>query len=491
VFEAAEIGSRIDKQEYEAEVPKLRVELVNAQVDLRSAPFPVLIVLVGDDRLGVSQVVEHLCEWMDARYLATRVFGAPTDEELHHPRFWRYWKALPARGELAIYTGPWVLGTIGERLTDAIDDAELDRRLSHMQRFEQALVDEGVLVLKFWVHVSKDDFKKRVKKARKNNGDSPLDALDRAIYENHDEVMHLSQHVLRKTDVGQAPWQIIEGSDARHRDLTIARSIHAALSARLAVADQPLPEKPPLPRPAPPKVLDTIDLGSSLGREEAKAERVALQQRLRQLSLLAREQGVPSVLVFEGVDAAGKGGVIRRIAHAMDVQDYRIVPIAAPTDEELHHHYLWRFWRRLPRAGKMVVFDRSWYGRLLVERVEGFASDAAVQRSYAEINDLEEQLVEEGSLLLKFWLHIDQDEQARRFEAREHTPYKRFKITEEDYRNREKWGEYELAINEMLARTGTEIAPWNLIPANDKRFARVEVLRTLCDGLERLVDEER
>jgi polyphosphate:AMP phosphotransferase len=492
VFEAAEIGSRIEKQEYEQELPGLRMALVNAQYDLRDADFPVLIVLVGDDRQGANELVNRLNEWMDARYVATRVFGAPTDEELRHPRFWRYWRALPGRGELAIYTGAWVLGTVGERLTDAIDDAEFDRRLSHMMRFEQSLIDEGALVLKFWIHLPRAELKKRVKKARKKKRETRLDALDVAIYERYEELMRMCERLMRKTDVGQAAWQIVESSDDRHRDLTVARAILGALSARLergraAVA----PEPPAPPRAEPPNLLGTADLGATLLRPEYRRERDVLQDRLRRLSARAREQDVGSVLVLEGKDAGGKGGVIRRLTQAMDVQDYRIVPIGAPSDEELRHHYLWRFWRQLPRAGRMVIFDRSWYGRVLVERVEGLASESALRRAYAEINDFEEQLVEEGVLLLKFWLQIDDDEQARRFEARESTPYKKYKITEEDYRNRARWPDYECAVNEMMARTSTELAPWRLVPANDKRFARVEVLRAVCDGLGRLTGEER
>ncbi|MDJ0790127.1 MAG: polyphosphate:AMP phosphotransferase [Myxococcota bacterium] len=481
MFQAAELGSRIEKAEYEGEVPTLRVDLVNLQYDLQQASFPVLIVLVGDDQQGVSQAVARLCEWMDARYVATRVFGMPTDEELRHPRFWRYWKALPGNGELALYTGAWVLGTIAERLTGAIDDAELDRRLNHMQRFEQALVDGGALVLKFWVHLPQSQRKKRVKRARKN-GNGRLDDLDQAIFERNDEVMTLAEHVIRKTDVGHAPWQIIESSDARHRDLTIARSVRAALAARLEPGATP-PEPSPVPHAEAPKVLDSIDLTASVPRDEARRRRAELQERLSELAARAREKDVSSVLVFEGVDAAGKGGVIRRIAHALDVQDYRIVPISAPTEEERNHHYLWRFWRRIPRSGRMVIFDRSWYGRVLVERVEGLASEAAVQRAYAEINDMEEQLVEEGVRVIKFWMHIDAEEQARRFAAREETPYKKYKITAEDYRNRERWPDYELAVNEMLTRTSTQLAPWHLIPANDKRFARVEVLQRVCSAL--------
>jgi polyphosphate:AMP phosphotransferase len=490
VFEGAEIGAHLDKREYEKAIPELRVDLVNAQYDLREANFPVLVVIVGDDRRSVSEAVNRLNEWMDARYVSTQVFGALTDEEQRHPRFWRYWRALPARGELAIYTGVWVLATIGERLTDAIDDKEFDRRLSHMTRFEQALVDDGALVFKFWIHLPKDQLKKRLKKARKNEGSSRLNALDAAIYERYDEVMSLSQQLMRKTDVGEAPWQIIESSDDRHRDLTLARSILAGVSAHLERARAGAPPKLPVaPQTPSPNLLGTIDLSATLSRPEYKQQRDALQARLRELSARAREQGVASVIAFEGKDAAGKGGVIRRLSGAMDVEDYRIVPIGVPTDEELRHHYLWRFWRQLPRDGRMVIFDRSWYGRVLVERVEGLVDEATVRRAYAEINDFEEQLVEEGVLLLKFWLHIDHDEQARRFAAREQTTYKKYKITDEDYRNRDRWGEYERAVNEMMARTSTELAPWHLVPANDKGYARVDVLRTVCDGLAQLVGE--
>ena len=490
MFEAAEIGARIDRREFETSLLDLRVALVNAQYDLRKVNFPVLIVLVGDDRMGLSAVVNRLNEWMDARYVHTRVFGAQTEEEQHHPRFWRYWRALPGRGELTIFTGPWVLATIKDRMADAIDEEEFQRRLSHMMRFEQALLDDGALVLKFWLHLPKERLEKRLKKARKNGESSSPHAIDTLIHEHYDEFMDLSERLIRKTDIGEAPWQIIEGSDNRHRDLTLARSILAGLSARLdrARAEVP-PPPPPSPDIEPPNQLATLDLRPKLSRKEYKEQRDALQDRLRTLSARARDQEVATVLAFEGKDAAGKGGVIRRLSAAMDVEDYRIVPIGVPTDEELRHQYLWRFWRHLPRRGRMVVFDRSWYGRVLVERVEDLVDEATVRRAYAEINDFEEQLVEEGVLLLKFWLHIDDDEQARRFAARERTPYKKYKITEEDYRNRARWPEYERAVNEMLARTSTDLAPWQLVPANDKGYARVRVLREVCDALARITGE--
>ena len=190
-----------------------------------------------------------------------------------------------------------------------------------------------------------------------------------------------------------------------------------------------------------------------------------------------------ATLVFEGWDAAGKGGAVRRVVQAMDAREYRIIPVSAPTDEEKAHHYLWRFWRHLPRLGGTTVYDRSWYGRVLVERVEGFASRAEWMRAYQEINDFEEQLVDFGIVLIKFWLHISNEEQLRRFREREEMPWKRHKITPEDYRNREKWAEYELAANDMIGRTSTEYAPWTLVEGNDKRFARVKVLETVVERL--------
>jgi polyphosphate kinase 2 (PPK2 family) len=188
--------------------------------------------------------------------------------------------------------------------------------------------------------------------------------------------------------------------------------------------------------------------------------------------------------MFEGWDAAGKGGAIRRVTAALDARDYKVIPIAAPTDEEKAHHYLWRFWRHLSKAGRVTIYDRSWYGRVLVERIEGFASTEEWMRAYSEINDFEEQLIDSGMVLGKFWVHITKEEQAARFEARAQIPWKAWKLTEEDWRNRDKWDAYESAVNDMIERTSTRKAPWTLIEGNNKHFARVKVLETVCEKLE-------
>ena len=302
-----------------------------------------------------------------------------------------------------------------------------------------------------------------------------------------------------KTSTGLAPWKIVEGYDERYRSIAVATIIRDAIRFRLEEAKTPPPRgddngdggdpsaeaggesRPRLP---PVTILSQLDMSKTLSKDDYDAGLKRYQAKLNQLQRAARERKVSTILVFEGWDAAGKGGSIRRITAALDARDYQVIQIAAPTDEEAAHNYLWRFWRHLPRAGRVTIYDRSWYGRVLVERIEGFARTREWQRAYAEINDFEAQLVERGIVLVKFWLHITPEEQLKRFKEREQIPYKAWKLTDEDWRNRERWGEYELAVNDLVERTSTRQAPWTLVEANDKRHARIEVLRTLCERLE-------
>ena len=496
MFEAAEIGAKVAKPDYEAQLPELRTQLINAQFDLAKADFPVLLLIVGDDRVGCNEVLNILHEWMDARYLQTHVFGPMIEEEERQPLFWRVWRALPGRGQLGIFAGSWANEPIAWRLRNEIDDAGFDRLCTHVDGLEKLLVADGALVLKFWIHLPKKELARRVEKAarRKGRRSWQIEKADRRILEHYDAALPWMRRFLRLTDSGDSPWTIVEGSDDRHRNLLVARTLLERLGKHLAArAAAPAPAKPP-PRPAAAKreraasVLDGVDLPSSLDNEAYQERLAQLQGKLHRRVDRARAKGITSVILFEGWDAAGKGGVIRRITGALDAGEYHLVPIAAPSDEELAHHYLWRFWRRLPRAGEVVIYDRSWYGRVLVERVEGFAPEAVWQRAYEEINDFEANLVERGFVVEKFWLHIDRNEQLRRFTEREKTPYKKYKITDEDHRNRERWDDYVSAVDDMVAHTSTDIAPWRLVPANDKRFARVAVLETICDALARRLE---
>jgi AMP-polyphosphate phosphotransferase len=491
VFETAEIGNRVGKEEYRRRSEPLRVDLINAQFDLQRAGFSVLLLIAGDDRVGCDDLIDTLHEWMDARYLDTQVFLEPTGEEGDFPRFWRYWRTLPAHGRIGVLLGAWSLRALAERMRKQIDDVELDRRIEHIQRLEEALAEDGTLILKFWLHLPPRKLAKRLKKADKDPDlAARLDELDWGICRSYERLRPLAERFVLRTDTEHARWYVVESTDARYRDLTVAETLRAALLERLAAPAAPPADDPPMPPPSIAggrTILDAVDIGAALDDATYEKKLARLQADLRRLSIQARQERRSSVVVFEGWDAAGKGGAIRRMTRPMAARDYVVVPIAAPTDEERAHHYLWRFWRRLPRPGRMAIFDRSWYGRVLVERVEGFAREDEWLRAYEEINDFEDQLVEHGMLVLKFWLHIDAGEQLRRFQARAKTPYKKYKLTDEDYRNRGKRDLYAAAVNEMVARTSTDRARWHIVPANDKRFARVEVLRTACDGLERLL----
>ncbi len=491
MFETAELGHTLDKRSYEARVPNLRVALVNAQYDLREADFPVVILIDGNDRPACNGLLKGMHEWMDGRFIHLVALGRPTDEELQRPRFWRYWRQLPGAGHIGAFIDGWAQTLIRERVLGEADEQEEARRLGHIRDLEQALVQDGALLLKFWCHLPKDELRKRIKKTRKNP-DSAWQLAgegDFELYERYDEAMPVAERIVRETSTGQAPWQIIESTDRRYLGMTMAETLLSALQKRLDQASATTATASPAAA-APPSldgltILDSIDLTQSLDKDDYKRELEQQQGRLAHLARAAHDKGITSVLVFEGWDAAGKGGVIRRVCAPLDPRQFRIVPVAAPTDEELAHHYLWRFWKHLPKAGKILIFDRSWYGRVLVERVEGFASEAEWGRAYAEIRDFEEQLCASGIVLQKYWLHISPEEQLARFQAREHTPYKKHKITEDDYRNREKWPQYAHAVHEMFTRTSTEEAPWHLIAANDKRHGRVDVLRNYCRALER------
>jgi len=490
MFATAELGASVGKDDYERRVDDLRVALINAQYDLREADFALVLVMAGDDWLAVEEALEGLGEWMDSRYIQLHAMGAPTDEEDQRPAFWRYWRRLPAHGQMAVFADAWSTDAVRRRLTGELGARDFDAALHDIATFEAALAADGTELLKFWFHLPKAEQKKRIKRARKSSrGDWRLTPEVEALYERYDEVLEVGQRLIESTDAADRPWHLVESTDRRHRSLAVGEQILAALRARLDRV-QPTPVAPPAVAPpavaasAEPSVLDRVDLGSVLGKDDYREALDEQQERLFQLTNKAAKKGVSAVLAFEGWDAAGKGGAIRRVMAGVDVRNARVIPIAAPDAIEASRHYLWRFWRHLPPAGRMLVFDRTWYGRVLVERVEGFASEAEWRRAYGEINDFEQALHQHGTVVQKFWLHIDADEQLRRFQAREQEPIKSHKITDEDYRNRERWHDYVAAVDEMVQRTSTSFAPWHLIPANDKRFARVEIVKRICEAYE-------
>ncbi|HJW25394.1 MAG TPA: polyphosphate:AMP phosphotransferase [Rhodocyclaceae bacterium] len=489
MFESAELGHKIDKATFRKEVPKLRAELLDVQYDvLEKKEFPVVILISGVDGSGKGETINLLYSWMDPRHISTLAFSAPTDEERERPYMWRYWRALPPKGKVGIFAGSWYSQPIADRICGHMRRSELDQVLDDINRFEAMLVNEGALVLKFWFHLSKDAQKQRLKALEKD----PRTAwrITKQSYERlktYDDLQDVAGHVLRVTNTAHAPWIIVEGTDDEYRSLTVGRVVLESMRKRLQQEGRAqVPVAPPIVRTIDERnVLTELDLTQKLEKKEYERELAKYQGRLSELARDHRFKEKHSlVLVFEGSDAAGKGGSIRRTVEALDARQYQIVPIAAPTEEERAQPYLWRFWRHLPRTGRITVFDRSWYGRVLVERIEGYCSEADWLRAYAEINDFEHQMVAAGAVVVKFWLQISAEEQLARFNERQDTEFKRFKITEEDWRNREKWDAYVSAVCDMVDRTSTGLAPWTLVEANDKNFARIKVLKTICDRLE-------
>jgi polyphosphate:AMP phosphotransferase len=501
MFEAAELGNTVSKEEYRTAAERLRVELLDLQRQLRErAGFPVILVFAGVDGAGKSEMATLLTEWMDPRWIVTRAFGEPSDEERERPPYWRYWRALPPRGRIGLFLSSWYSRPNLDRVYRRISAAGLDEELNRIAAFERTLADDGAVILKFWMHLGKTAQKKRLKTLE-------ADPLTRwrvtkkqwkhwGMYE---RFIAAAERTIQRTSTGRAPWAIVEGADPRYRSLRVGRLVRDALRERLASNPSASRGVSRLVRAAGSdntraaqtsrsthheSILERLQMSHTVDKEKFRRDLERWQGRLYDLHHKASVRGMSAMLVFEGWDAAGKGGAVRRVTSALEPHAYQIIPIAAPNEEERGYHYLWRFWRHVARAGTLTIFDRSWYGRVLVERVEGFAPAADWQRAYAEINEFEEQLVEHGIVVAKFWLHITRDEQLRRFKAREVSPVKNWKLTDEDWRNRKKWHDYAAAVNDMVERTSTPPAPWTLVEANDKYHARLKVLETACRRLE-------
>jgi AMP-polyphosphate phosphotransferase len=494
MFDTASIAHDVDKATWKRKEPPLRQALLATQFAvLEKKAFPVLVLIGGVEGAGKGETVNLLHEWMDPRHLITHAFDAPSQEEQQRPPMWRFWQRLPPKGRLGIFFGAWHSEPIVDRALKRLSRAGLDQRIAEVNRFEKMLTDEGVLLVKFWFHLTKKQQRKRLEALAKDKHTRwRVGENEWALFEAYDRLTKASEHFVRNTSTGWAPWYVVNGADAHYRSLTVGQTLLAAMKDRLesGPTSANTGNAPPLLPPVDGRnLLRSLDLSRSVPKAKYEKRLEGLQGRLNRLSRDEKFRQCSVVCVFEGNDAAGKGGAIRRVTQAIDARFIRPIPIAAPTEEERAQPYLWRFWRQLPHHGRVAIFDRSWYGRVLVERVEGFASETAWMRAYSEINDFEDQLIDSGAVLTKFWLAISKEEQLERFKERERVAFKRFKITDEDWRNRKKWDAYERAVCDMVDRTSTEDAPWTLVEANDKYHARLTVLSTLCAAIERRFDE--
>ena len=488
MFESAELGHRVGKAAYDRRLPSMRYQLLEAQLTVvAKAEFPVVVILCGEDGSGRGDIANLLLEWMDPHHVKVHAAGSPIDGMAERPWMWRFWQALPPKGKTAIFFGGWYDQPIDDRVHRRTRGADFSRQLHDAVRFERMLVDEGALVLKVWLHLTKSAQRRRFEHLESKPATAwrvtRQDWKHHAKYPRYREV---SERALRETNTPEAPWTIVEASDDRFRNLTVCQTIRDAMRSRLD-GRRVVPPRAPSPGPVSidkRNVLAELDLSKSISQARYEKKLPLLQGRLSELARHKRFKDIAVVIAFEGNDAAGKGGTIRRVTRALDARYYDVVPIAAPTEEERAQPYLWRFWRHVPKRGHLTLFDRSWYGRVLVERVEALTPQADWTRAYREIVDFEDSLARSGIVVLKFWLSISAKEQLARFRAREKTPFKRFKITPDDWRNRKKWPAYERAVCDMVDRTSTDVAPWHLIEANDKKWARIRVLETIGDSIE-------
>jgi polyphosphate:AMP phosphotransferase len=495
MFESAELGHKISKANYAKALPELREALLDTQLELiKAAGFPVIILLGGVDGAGRGETVNLLNEWMDPRHIETHGMGDPTEEELQRPEMWRFWQALPPKGKIGMFLGSWYTSPIIDRVYGKIKREQIDNSMESIARFEKMLTDEGALILKFWMHLSKAKQEVRLKTLEKSSKTRwRVSARDWAHFKLYDKFRKVSERAISQTSTAESPWIIVEGEDSNYRSLTVGKVILEAIRKRIeennVAATQQTHVAPLLPAIDNLHILQRLNLNLKIEKKKYEDLLEKYQGKLNMLMRHPEMKDVSVVIVFEGNDAAGKGGSIRRVTQALDARYYQVIPVASPTEEERAQPFLWRFWRRLPRRGRVTIFDRSWYGRVLVERVEGFCSTYDWMRAYGEINDFEEQLIDSDTILFKFWLSISNEEQLRRFEERQNTGFKRFKITDEDWRNRKKWSEYEQAVCDMVDRTSNTHAPWTLVEANDKYYARIKILKTLCERLEAQLQE--
>ena len=522
MLEKVDLTKKMPKDEYKAKMPQLEARLGQLQRQCKELKIPVIIVFEGFGASGKGVQIGRLIQSMDPRGFQVYPIKNETEEERMHPFLWRFWTKTPERGRIAIFDGSWYRKVLIDRFEKRTKAKDLPAAFHSINSFEQQLADDGNLIIKLFLDIDKKEQKKRFDKLAKNKETAwRVSQGDRERNAHYDEYAALMEDMLFNTDTDYAPWTIVESMDRRFATLKIYTTVIKAMADQIEKVQQQNIAKAvekadkaeaegvvrkketngdeieEIAREADAQmkdlqvsILSKADLSLSYTREEYKEKLDKLQKKMDKLHGELYRRRIPVVLGFEGWDAGGKGGAIKRLTAKMDARGYVVNPTASPNDIEKAHHYLWRFWRAMPKDGHVAIFDRTWYGRVMVERIEGFCTTEEWKRAYKEINDMEKDLYNAGAIVIKFWMHIDKDEQERRFKERQENPEKQWKITDEDWRNREKWDQYEDAVNEMLMRTSTDYAPWVVVEGNSKYYARVKVLQTVVDAIEKRLKEE-
>jgi polyphosphate:AMP phosphotransferase len=480
---------KAERRDYRQLVPALRDDLLAAQLEMRkAAKFSIALIVSGVPTAGRSETVNRLIEWLDPKYITVRAFGADEDEN-GHPAMWRYWRVLPAYGRIAFYFVGWYSDYMATGLHDSRNVKQrAKRQLARIRQLEAMLTADGVRVVKVHLDLDADTQRKRLKKLRADKLTRwRVTKEDLWLARHHKMVRKAIERCLDASDQPPARWHVIDGSDEDYREVRVGEILRDEMLIGLEHAKLPVQVRPNKASKA--QALPRVRIEKVDDDEQYDLELEKLQGQLALLTRRARFRKHGLVLAFEGMDAAGKGGAIRRITRALDARQYQVVPTSAPTPEERSYPYLWRFWRDVPERGHIAIFDRSWYGRVLVERVRGFTAAPDWRRAYDEICEFERQLTEAGLIVAKFWLQVSKAEQLRRFKARDENPLKRFKVDPEDWTNRTFYDAYQSAAAEMVSRTHKPDARWNIVPADDKKSARLHVLRVVCETIEAALDQ--
>ena len=498
MLEKLDLTKSMNKEEYKAKMAELMPKIGKLQRECRELKIPVMITFEGYGASGKGAQIAQLIKALDPRGFEVHAVKTETEEEKMHPFLWRFWMKMPAKGKIAIYDSSWYRKVLIDRFDKKMKKEEIEASFDSICSFEEQLTSDGMILIKIFLAIDQKEQKKRFEKLLSSEETAwRVSKGDRKRNKEFERYQEINEEMLRRTNTDYAPWNIVEAVDRRYATARIYSIVEKILSEKIKEKQNKLNEKEVVllknagvslnadgNRETKESVLAKADLNLFYTKKEYKARLKELQNKMEKLHGEIYRRRIPVVIGFEGWDAGGKGGAIKRLTEKMDPRGYVVHPTASPNDLERQYHYLWRFWTDMPKAGHVTIFDRTWYGRVMVERIEGFCSRQEWQRAYKEINDMERDLANAGTIVLKFWMQIDKDEQERRFRDRQNNPEKQWKITEEDWRNREKWDQYEDAVNEMLKRTSTPYAPWIVVEGNDKYYARIKVLETVVNAIE-------
>ncbi|MGN0252178.1 MAG: phosphate--AMP phosphotransferase [Oliverpabstia sp.] len=506
MLDQIDLTKKMDKKAYKERMEEMMPQLSRLQRECKELGIPVMIVFEGFGAAGKGVQISKLISSLDPRGFHVHAIDGESKDENLRPFLWRFWTKTPEKGRIAIFDRSWYRRVLVDRFDGVTTTKELEYAYEEINSFERQLTDGGYVIIKLFLAIDRKEQKKRFKKLMESKSSAwRVSEGDLKRNREYDVYKAMNDEMLQKTDSDYAPWTIIEATDREFATVKIYSAVIKALSekiesvkkekerkqkektAKKAESIKPAENEDTVLRTSS---LNSVDLSLSYTKEEYKEKLEKLQNRIEELHGELYRRRIPVILGFEGWDAGGKGGAIKRLTEKMDPRGYQVNPTAAPNDIERAHHYLWRFWNNVPKKGHIAIFDRTWYGRVMVERIEGFCSKEEWMRAYKEMNDMEANWVHSGAIVMKFWLQIDKDEQERRFKERMENPEKQWKITDEDWRNREKWDQYEQAVDDMLVRTSTTYAPWIIVEGNNKYYARIKVLQSVVDAIEKRLKEE-